>query len=219
MRSHHKQAHGESIAGFEFTCHHCGETGKKSQIDDRDDHQFCSTECYHEWRAETLVGENSPMWEGRTVTVCCDSCGCSVEKAAIRLEQNERSFCSTKCHGDWLSENRTGSDAPQWKGGVKINYGPNWQEQREKALKRDGNSCVICGMSNKEHRQTYDISLNVHHVQPAIEFLESENRIDHERANRLDNLLTMCVQCHAEYEGIPIDTGALAELQSEAHNG
>lgn len=116
MKSHHAQAHGTSIAGYNYTCHWCGESGRKRQIDDRDDHQFCSTGCYHEWRKETLVGENSPVWEGKTVTVNCDWCGGETEKAQCRLQKNQRAFCSQDCHGQWLSENNTGRSNPQWEG-------------------------------------------------------------------------------------------------------
>jgi 5-methylcytosine-specific restriction endonuclease McrA len=218
MRSHHKQAHGESIAGFEFTCEWCGEDGVKSQIDDRDDHQFCSTGCYHEWRAETLVGDNSPVWEGRTIVVECEWCGEPTEKAMVRYEKNEHAFCSRRCHGDWVSKNRHGPNSPLWRGGDNICYGPNWQKQREKRLEYDNHECVICGMNNEEHKQTYANSLHVHHITPAREFLGSGSRIDYERANRIENLLTMCVKCHSRYEGVPLDTTAGAVAVEELKN-
>lgn len=112
MKSHHAQKHGESIAGYEYTCEWCGKDGRKRQIDDRDDHQFCSQSCYHEWRADTLVGENSPVWEGRQITVECDYCNSGVEKHAVNVEKTENNFCDQDCHSRWKAENQTGEDNP-----------------------------------------------------------------------------------------------------------
>lgn len=116
MKTHHAQVHGESIAGFEYTCDWCGESGTKRQIDEDDDHQFCSKECYGEWKSENLVGEDSPAWEGRTIVVECEWCGSDTEKAAVRYEKNERAFCSMECHGAWKSKNHSGENHPRWVG-------------------------------------------------------------------------------------------------------
>jgi len=204
MRSHHTQAHGESIAGYDYTCEWCGERGTKSQIDDRDDHQFCSTECYHTWRRNTLVGEESPAWEGKTVKKDCEWCGQSVVKQLAHIEGNERAFCNQDCHGNWLSENRRGENATRWKGGIDLDYGPNWGRKRQMRLEEDNHSCVVCGMEENEHKHTYGTSLHVHHIQPMRQFKSDDGEMNHERANRLNNLVTLCVSCHSRWEGIPL---------------
>jgi endogenous inhibitor of DNA gyrase (YacG/DUF329 family) len=256
MRSHHKQAHGESIAGFEYTCEWCGESGVKRQIDDYDDHQFCSKECYHSWQSEVLSGENSPAWEGRTLVVDCDYCGESTEKAAVNYENNEHAFCSRRCHADWMSENKrgenatmwdggdvevecgccgsvfktqpakakrnsnnfcsrdcygewisnnvTGEDHPRWVGGRSITYGPNWHKKRKERMEKDGYECVVCSISNEEHKERHGMALHVHHITPAMKYHIEGNQIDYEKANRIENLITLCVVCHRKWEGVPL---------------
>lgn len=55
---------------------------------------------------------------------------------------------------------------------------------RLKVLDRDGYKCTLC----KEHKER----LHVHHVVPL--------RIDASKAYDIDNLITVCVQCHAKEE-------------------
>lgn len=198
MRSHHKQAHGESIAGFEYTCEWCGESGVKSQINDRDEHQFCGQECYHAWRAENLVGENSPAWEGRKAVVQCDTCGVRTEKHMVNLEKRDNVFCSKECHDEHMA-GRYKADRPQ----SDIPYGPNWEIQRERRLEKDGYECVACSISNAEHIDQYGVSLHVHHITPIRRFFDGR-QLNYERANRLENLVTLCSSCHGRWEGIPL---------------
>lgn len=80
--------------------------------------------------------------------------------------------------------------------GGRLNYyGPNWQEQREKALRRDGYVCQDCRMTNSEHYREYGQSLHMHHIRRFRGF-------DHyEEANRIVNLVTLCQSCHGKWEG------------------
>jgi 5-methylcytosine-specific restriction endonuclease McrA len=57
-----------------------------------------------------------------------------------------------------------GDKNPAWNGGYEPYYGPNWKEQRRKALKRDRNTCQECGATetDKEH--------DVHHIIPFRKF-------------------------------------------------
>lgn len=70
-------------------------------------------------------------------------------------------------------------------------YGPNWSKQRQKALDRDGYTCRVCGTSSKE----LDRELSVHHIKPRREFDGNWKQ------NELDNLITVCPQCHGKVEG------------------
>jgi 5-methylcytosine-specific restriction endonuclease McrA len=103
-----------------------------------------------------------------------------------------------------LSENRSGPDAPIWNEDSVGWYGPNWQEKRAKRVERDGHQCVVCKMSNEEHKEEYGRALNVHHIQPLSSFREEDERVDYDRANRLENLITLCCKCHGRWEGIPL---------------
>jgi len=84
-----------------------------------------------------------------------------------------------------------GEHHPRWKGGGEEYYGKSWKRQRRKARERDGDECVICGDGDQ---------VDVHHIRPFREF-GVEN---HERANRLDNLVCLCRKHHAKWEGIPL---------------
>ncbi len=75
-----------------------------------------------------------------------------------------------------------------------IDYGPNWSIQRDRARKRDNFLCQVCGRS--EGRRSHD----VHHIQPFRSCLDSEGRISYQIANRLDNLITLCSNCHRRAE-------------------
>jgi len=77
-------------------------------------------------------------------------------------------------------------------------YGPNWREQKQKARQRDDNSCQSCGMSSEKHKEKWGMELHVHHLTPAREF------DDHEERNKLSNLITLCAACHRRWESMPI---------------
>lgn len=91
-----------------------------------------------------------------------------------------------------------GEDNPQWKGGLVTEYGSNWQAQREERLKMDDFECKICGLSNSEHVEQFGMGLHVHHITPIREFDEPV------QANDLSNLITLCLPCHNEWEGVGV---------------
>lgn len=73
-------------------------------------------------------------------------------------------------------------------------YGTNWDEQRQKAIHRDGCECANCGLTRKEHYDQYDSDLHVHHITP-IRSMGS-----YSKANELENLVTLCIVCHQRTE-------------------
>ena len=64
------------------------------------------------------------------------------------------------------------------------NYGASWEKQRNRARERDQYRCMICGLpeTNKPH--------HVHHKVPFRMFT------DINKANELENLVTLCSTCH-----------------------
>lgn len=115
-------------------------------------------------------------------------------------EEFEAAYCWSR--SEWAKENDigapSGSEHPLWNGGKRGDRGPNWIQQRRKCLERDGHECVSCGMTDAEHREWHSQSygLHVHHIIPRREF-----DIDDSEQNHLDNLVTLCFQCHELYEG------------------
>lgn len=127
----------------------------------------------------------------------CEWCGDTFEYAKSHESQDDfrGDFCSRKCSHEWQSENIRGESHPNYKGGETRHYGPNWKEQREKALKRDGYQCRVCGIDNQTCKTRYEEQLHVHHDTPRRKF-EKDGIFDHEAANRVSNLITLCPSHH-----------------------
>lgn len=93
----------------------------------------------------------------------------------------------------------SGEDHPSWKGGYKPYYGPSWLPARRAARERDEYKCQRCGMADQEHIERFGQELHVHHIRPLRTFEK------HAGANDLDNLITLCRDCHDKLEGVPLD--------------
>lgn len=155
---------------------------------------FCGEDCRGQWVSENLSGEDSPQYD--RIELTCVVCGDDFETWPFK---SGRDYCSRDC----ASEGMVGENNPNYKGSHGDYCGANWQEQREKRLARDGYCCVVCGVKDSEHSETYGEGLHVHHVQPRREFWEG-GEFDYESANELSNLVTLCVSCHRKWEGIPL---------------
>ncbi len=82
----------------------------------------------------------------------------------------------------------------------RIDYGPNWHAQRQRARARDGKICQNCG--TPEGQQTH----HVHHKTPFRTFAS------YLEANRLENLITLCPACHRKAEAVVRVRSGLAGL-------
>lgn len=186
----------------ERVCANCGSTLRiKPSVSEERERVFCDYECMGQWAAENRTGEQSPRWRGGNVTISCEVCGDEFEVRPAK-EENAR-FCSYECIGIHHREVRSGSDNPNWAGGSEPYYGPNWTEQREKTLIRDGYQCRDCGMSQEESINKHGQRLSVHHRVPRRNFKEG-GELDFEQANRLENLVTLCGTCHSKWEHLPV---------------
>lgn len=109
---------------------------------------------------------------------------------------------------DWLKrhniETRSVGSQPgelhhRWKGGREPYYGRNWHKQRRHVRERDQYRCQHCGQTEGEHLREYGSELHVHHVVPLRKFTEPAD------ANQMDNLITLCFQCHNSAENYDND--------------
>ncbi|ELZ38262.1 hypothetical protein C471_09890 [Halorubrum saccharovorum DSM 1137] len=57
-----------------------------------------------------------------------------------------------------------------------------------------------CPIDRKTHRERWDRDLNVHHITPLGTFIDADGVLDYERANRLENLITLCQRHHMRWE-------------------
>ena len=73
-------------------------------------------------------------------------------------------------------------------------YGPDWPRIRVRVRTRDEFRCRMCGRpeAGREH--------DVHHKTPFRQFRNETGRILRERANQMDNLITLCPECHRKTE-------------------
>ena len=86
--------------------------------------------------------------------------------------------------------------------------GPNWAQQRGRALARDGHRCRHCGAPERPNR-THD----VHHIQPFRTFGYIRGKNDrYLEANHLENLVTLCTSCHRRVEEDQMVRGTLSGL-------
>ena len=194
MKIHHKRKHGESIATgpstIEIECYLCGDTHEMIEwVADENPRNFCSDECRNEWLSEFRSGDDNPAKR--------DEVREKISESLTGIERSEefKQKVSEAMRGreiewkDKISE-PTGSDHPNWKDEATANgplppelYGDNWEESRREALERDDYDCRICGD---------EAQLNVHHIKGVREFDNPDE------ANRLENLVTLCVSCHAK---------------------
>ena len=88
------------------------------------------------------------------------------------------------------------ADLGDWTIAALRSYGPDWAEQRNRARARDQYRCRNCGRPELPGKQ-----LDVHHLQPfrTFDYRPGEND-NYLRANRLDNLISLCPDCHRQLE-------------------
>ncbi len=121
------------------------------------------------------------------------------------LSEGALELPATQLHtvGYWLSIDTRTVEALQENGlwnSARNDYGPNWPAIRNLVLKRDHYACQVCGTSNSGR------PLHVHHKVPLRSFSSPE------QANRLDNLITLCPNCHRRAEVSVLIRSGLAGL-------
>lgn len=154
--------------------------------------------------------ENNPRWEGGKVNVECAWCGEKLKRRPYRVRESKNFFCDFECLGKWRSENKSGENHPRWEGGKSIQYGKNWEKNREKRLEKDNYSCQICGMTNQESIEEYGTGLHIHHKKKFSKFKNSAE------ANKVSNLVSLCRECHNLAEGRDINFILKMEVTTHA---
>lgn len=88
---------------------------------------------------------------------------------------------------NWMYKRR-GKLHHMWTGGKIYYYGATWPEQRNAARERDNYTCQRCEITETELGR----QLDVHHI-VKFRYFGIEQ---HEKANKLSNLICFCTSCH-----------------------
>jgi len=123
--------------------------------------------------------------EGQTTYEIASECGCAATTVSQWLRR----------HGIEARE-LAGKNHPNWRGGRKA-YGPGWDpSKRRQVRERDDHTCQdpACSVTQDDHLNQYDEKLHVHHLIKARDIDDPEER------NAPENLITLCRDCHREWE-------------------
>lgn len=162
-------------------CTGCGETIERTPLRlERYDRHFCCRSCEHEYYKDELY-----------IQLECEHCGEVFKRLESQSNTKNWDFCSGECRHTYYREELPDREIP---------FGDNWDEQRAKALERDGERCQGCGVSPEDLHYGY---LLVHHIKPRKEFY-SDGEFNEQEANKLSNLVTLCLSCHGPWEGVPL---------------
>lgn len=158
----------------DFICDNCGKQFKAYVSQRVKPHTFCSMKCKVEWwKGSNHIGYNS-------IDCICQICGKEFRREKYKVDKNGGKYCSQQC----FSQSQVLPTVDY--------YGPNWKAQKHKARKRDNYTCQNCSIKQGE----YPRALDVHHIIPFREF----GLTNHEQANQLSNLVSLCKHCHRRVE-------------------
>lgn len=187
-------AHAVREAGFEprremgrrieLECEICGDSFKVRPSDRKQ--RFCGMGCFAEHREGKYTGEDHWRYVERPEQEC-KQCGEIFQRAPWRVSDRDQ-FCSQECYYEWRAEHAESFD-----------YGEGWNEEKREGVREKYNRrCQSCGMTEREHKQVSGKKLAVHHITPAKQIDDAQER------NAVANLIPLCCSCHNDWEGIPL---------------
>lgn len=108
MKSHHKQVHGESIAGVKVECDYCGDEFRRTKSHvERTENNFCSRKCRDSWREDEWEHPSKGEQRAERYEVDCSNCGdVAKEVTEWYRDQHDVFFCDHSCKSEYQSEHR-----------------------------------------------------------------------------------------------------------------
>ena len=110
----------------------------------------------------------------------------------------------------WNSSGITATDVndyrQQWYklrgvGSIKEMHKLRFGDLREVTILRDKEKCVMCGMTRKQHKLTFDRDITVNHIDHQSKRSNGDNFYGIPN-NDLNNLETLCLRCHGAIDAI-----------------
>jgi 5-methylcytosine-specific restriction endonuclease McrA len=154
-------------------CEECG--GQLRHYPSLRSGRFCSNGC------------GSSLRDGHEVKTC-PGCGSDFK----REPSMDTEYCSLDC---WAAETHPTEGTSKYRNW----YAEGWERSRNAALRRDGHECVVCGMTDDDHREQTGRGLEVHHRVPVRLFVRWDRPV--EDAHALRNLMTVCRTHHPDAPG------------------
>jgi 5-methylcytosine-specific restriction endonuclease McrA len=155
----------------------------------QESYNYCCKSCY----SKTRIGDKNPFF-GKT-----HSKESLIKQSNSKLGLNNPMFGKkvplevrlkiSKSKKNKPRFDMVGNKNHMWRGGYEPYYGPNWKEQRRLARLRDNYKCQNCGKVEQLRE------LEVHHLKSFKSFNKN-----YDKANDLDNLVTLCMTCHRKIE-------------------
>lgn len=78
---------------------------------------------------------------------------------------------------------------------IRYMHSQRFDGLRVNVLIRDGYKCNVCGMTDAEHKDTYQREITIDHIDGNGRYADKPN-------NTLDNLWTLCLKCHGRRDAI-----------------
>ena len=157
---------------------------------DRAENHFCWRECKDNyWSENVKTGENHPRWVEKFI-IQCSQCGEDLEPMTqYQIDQYEHHFCCTECRNEWISENLSGENSPNYNPDLtdeerfaNRDY-PKYKQWRNEVYKRDYYTCQCCGKHGSD--------IEAHHI--------NGHNWDKEHRTDIDNGITLCTDCHSKF--------------------
>ena len=182
------------ICGTIFSCY-------PSRLDNAKYTPVCSPKCLYEGRSLGIIKREAKKKYvivkslRKRINKICPICNRIFETIPSKIENRRGKYCSRKCFEIAHKANMLGKHNPSWIDGrsyTKRSFrGTDWEEIRKKVYERDGYTCQLCSVKCISRRDMTDKTsyrlIQCHHIK------DFESEVD----NDLNNLITLCVSCHA----------------------
>lgn len=185
----YKNYREENSNKIDVTCNRCGEKFKITPSRFKNAEKFyCSKRCESNYRRENAQsGEDHRNYD--RIDTECSFCGESIEVIPWEYENYDNNFCSNECKYDWKSKNIRGENHSNYKdGSAPSKYPREFYKIRDEIISKYDEKCVVCGMTQKEHRKKYNKGICVHHIDGDVS------------NNDKSNLTVLCQPCNSKVE-------------------